>query len=70
MSILLSSFVLVLTIILVYEFVRWSVLCLFDVFYNNISIKEKPIKKNSIEFYMEQKTPSGWKGFKWLHKIF
>jgi hypothetical protein len=30
----------------------------------------KQIKKNQNELYMEQKTPSGWKGFKWLHKIF
>ena len=31
---------------------------------------KKQIKKNHSELYMEQKTPSGWKGFKWLHKIF
>ena len=30
----------------------------------------KQIKKNQNELYMEQKTPSGWKGFKWLHKTF
>jgi hypothetical protein len=30
----------------------------------------KQIKKNQNELYMEQKTPSGGKGFKWLHKIF
>jgi len=30
----------------------------------------KQIKKNQNELYMEQKTPSGGKGLKWLHKIF
>jgi hypothetical protein len=87
MSILLLTFVQVLTIISVYEFVRWSVMSLFDTFFYDITIKEKPvkvktwkdmtldhyrkqIKKNQNELYMEQKTPSGWKGFKWLHKIF
>lgn len=87
MSILLLTFVQVLTIISVYEFVRWSVMSLFDTLFYDITIKEKPvkvktwkdmtldhyrkqIKKNQNELYMEQKTPSGWKGFKWLHKIF
>jgi hypothetical protein len=31
---------------------------------------KKQIKKNHDELYMEQKTPSGGKGFKWLYKIF
>ena len=87
MSILLLTFVQVLTIISVYEFIRWSLLSLFDMFYHPVDYKDKPvkvktwkdmtldhykkqIKKNYNELYMEQKTPSGWKGFKWLHKIF
>lgn len=87
MSILLLTFVQVLTIISVYELVRWSVMSLFDMFLHDTIIKEKPvkvktwkdmtldhyrkqIKKNQTELYMEQKTPSGWKGFKWLRKIF
>lgn len=87
MSILLLTFVQVLTIICVYEFIRWSLLSLFDMFYHPVDYKDKPvkvktwkdmtldhykkqIKKNYNELYMEQKTPSGWKGFKWLHKIF
>ena len=87
MSILLLTFVQVLTIICIYEFVRWSVLSLFDMFFHDVVDREKPvkvktwkdmtldhykkqIKKNQNELYMEQKTPSGGKGFKWLHKIF
>ena len=87
MSLLLLTFVQVLTIICIYEFVRWSVLSLFDMFFHDVVDREKPvkvktwkdmtldhykkqIKKNHDELYMEQKTPSGWKGFKWLHKIF
>ena len=87
MSILLLTFAQVLTIISVYEFVRWSVLSLFDMFFHDVVDREKPvkvktwkdmtldhyrkqIKKNQNELYMEQKTPSGGKGFKWLHKIF
>jgi hypothetical protein len=31
---------------------------------------KKQIKKNHDELYMEQKTPSGGKVFKWLYKIF
>ena len=87
MSILLLTFVQVLTIICIYEFVRWSVLSLFDMFFHDVVDREKPvkvktwkdmtldhykkqIKKNQNELYMEQKTPSGGKGFKWLYKIF
>jgi hypothetical protein len=87
MSLLLLTFVQVLTIICIYEFVRWSVLSLFDMFFHDVVDREKPvkvktwkdmtldhyrkqIKKNQNELYMEQKTPSGGKGFKWLHKIF
>ena len=87
MSILLLTFVQVLTIICIYEFVRWSVLSLFDMFFHDVVDREKPvkvktwkdmtldhyrkqIKKNQNELYMKQKTPSGGKGFKWLHKIF
>ena len=87
MSILLLTFVQVLTIICIYEFVRWSVLSLFDMFFHDVVDREKPvkvktwkdmtldhyrkqIKKNQNELYMEQKTPSGGKGFKRLYKIF
>ena len=87
MSLLLLTFVQVLTIICIYEFVRWSVLSLFDMFFHDVVDREKPvkvktwkdmtldhyrkqIKKNQNELYMEQKTPSGGKGFKWLYKIF
>lgn len=87
MSLLLITVIQVLTIICIYEFVRWSVLSLFDMFFHDVVDREKPvkvktwkdmtldhyrkqIKKNQNELYMEQKTPSGGKGFKWLHKIF
>ena len=87
MSILLLTVVQVLTIICVYEFVRWSLLSLFDMLFHHIEYDDKPvkvktwedmtldhykkqIKKNHDELYMEQKTPSGGKGFKWLYKIF
>lgn len=87
MSLLLLTFVQVLTIICIYEFVRWSVLSLFDMFSHHIEYDDKPvkvktwkdmtldhykkqIKKNHDELYMEQKTPSGGKGFKRLYKIF
>lgn len=44
MSILLLTFIQVLTIICVYEFVRWSLLSLFDMFFHSVDYNDKPVK--------------------------